>query len=401
MQASFFVQNRQKFLQAIDGRSAVLTAYTALQRSADAAFAFEQEANFWYLTGIEAADWRLIIDAERGESVLVKPDVSDTHELFDGSLTTEEALAASGVDRVLSQTEGEVLLRRLARHGEIATIGADPHAEYYSFYENPAPSTLRQQIAEYGGTIWDCRRALARLRAIKQPDEIAMMRRAIAVTVDAFDAVRRQLPSFGHEYEIEAEFSHYFRAKHAAHHAYDPIVAAGKNACTLHYVRNNDAITAESLVLIDIGARMGGYAADITRAYAAGEVSARHRAVHAAVQAAQAAIVASLRPGLAVQAYQDTVDEHMKAALLGLGLMASLDDEEAYYRYFPHAISHGLGIDVHDSLGGTDTLREGMVLTVEPGIYIPEEGIGVRIEDDVLITATGHENLSAALSTDM
>ena len=227
------------------------------------------------------------------------------------------------------------------------------------------------------------------------------MERAIGLTVEAFNAVRSQLSTLQHEYEVEAAFSYHFRRHGAPGHAYDPIVAGGGRACTLHYVANDQPLQTGELLLLDVGARVSGYAADITRTYAIGEPTDRQRAVHAAVQQAHQQIISLLAPGLSVRAYHDSVDDIMKQALVGLGLMHDLADDASYRRYFPHAISHGLGVDVHDSLGGPDVLKEGMVLTVEPGIYIPEEAIGVRIEDDILITADGARNLSAALSTDL
>ena len=154
------------------------------------------------------------------------------------------------------------------------------------------------------------------------------------------------------------------------------------------------------MVLIDIGARVGGYSADVTRTYCLNPTK-RQKAVHAALEKAHQAIITLIAPGLPIAEYIDSVDEIMKQALYELGLLDDMSDQEAYRKYFPHAISHGLGIDTHDSLGRPRYLETGMVLTVEPGIYIPEEGIGVRIEDDILVTATGYENLTAALPTSL
>lgn len=153
-------------------------------------------------------------------------------------------------------------------------------------------------------------------------------------------------------------------------------------------------------MLLDIGARVGGYAADITRTYAIGKPTKRQAQVHAAVAEAQAQIIALIEPLIGIEEYHRQVDVIMKRALMSLGLIANEQDDK-YRTYFPHAISHGLGIDVHDALGRPNHLREGTVLTVEPGIYIPEEGIGVRIEDDILVTAKGKRNLSAKLPVDI
>lgn len=178
-------------------------------------------------------------------------------------------------------------------------------------------------------------------------------------------------------------------------------MASGKNACTLHYLKNSAKLKKRDLLLLDIGARRQGYAADITRTYALGEVSKRQHDVFLAVNEAHVKIIDLLKPDYPVEQYQHDVDKIMTEALLSLGLMKDAKDEKNYRRYFPHAISHGLGVDPHDSLGAPRALQPNMVLTVEPGIYIPEEGIGVRLEDDILITATGNSNLSGRLSTEL
>ena len=398
----FFAANRARLATQLTGGVIVMSAYSAMQRGNDTSFAFEQEANFWWLSGIEVPDWWLIIDGARGKSWLAAPTISESRQIFDGSLSFEQAKAISAVDAVITHAEALDLLHDLAkRHSTVYALGDQPHAEYLDFILNPAMKKLHDTLERLFTSVQDCRRDIARLRAIKQPQEIAAMKQAIHLTADAFEYVRQQLPSLQHEYEVEAEFSYYFRRHGAKGHAYDPIVASGGNACTLHYIDNASRLKKRQLLLLDIGARSGGYAADITRTYALGEPTKRQVAVHEAVQTAQQQIIALLRPDLLLEEYHRNVDVIMKQALLSLGLMRSMDDEAGYRTYFPHAISHGLGIDVHDSLGGPQSLQPGMVLTVEPGIYIPDEGIGVRIEDDILITGTGHTNLSARLSTDL
>lgn len=397
MDTTFFTQNRAALMAATDATIAVFAGNISLQRSNDASYAFEQEANFWYLTGIDAPNWWVIIEKDR--STLVAPDVDEVHRIFDGSLLDADAKNMSGVDQVISFAEGEKLLETLAReHANVATLGEDPHKVHYDFFLNPGPVQMLAKVTELFSTAEDCRKDLAKLRAIKQPAEIARIRDAVQLTIDAFTMVKSGIHNYGFEYQIEADFSNYFRQHAADGHAYDPIVAAGKNACTLHYGKNQDAITDGEFVLLDIGAKLAGYPADITRTYAHGEVSDRHKAVHAAVESAHREIIALLRPGYEVKAYFDKVDRIMLRALNSLGLLKEKTD---YRKYFPHSISHGLGIDVHDSLGGPETFLPGMILTVEPGIYIPEEGIGVRIEDDILITEDGNENLSERLPTSL
>lgn len=399
--ASFFVANRRAVVERLEGSLLVVPAYTEMQRGNDAAYKFEQEANFWYLTGIDHADWWLILDGTRAKSWLVAPKVDDVHALFDGSLSAARASELSGVDEVIDRDEALDLLRREARTRQfVYTIDQPSYHEHFGFTLNPAAHDMREQLSRIFTQVQDFRPKLAELRAIKQPEEIAMMQSAINLTIDAFELVKQQLATYKHEYEVEADFSHHFRRYGASGHAYDPIVAGGANACTLHYGANTAPLKKGTLLLLDIGARVGGYAADITRTYSVGKTTKRQAQVHAAVAAAHSEIIEMIEPLLSVETYQRQVDDVMKRTLVELGLLKNERDDN-YRTYFPHAISHGLGVDVHDALGRPKYFQEGMVLTVEPGVYIPEEGIGVRIEDDILVTAKGHRNLSRKLAIDL
>lgn len=373
----------------------ILTAHESLQSRGDASYPFVQEANFLWLTHINWAGWWYI--AVDDTEYLVMPETDDVHELFDGSLSQADAMKISGIETIMSREEGRAFIEGLATtHDTVFTLGEDPHASYYDFVENPALKELRKFLGKYFDEVKDCRGTLAKLRAIKSEAELRSMEQAIEATVRGFEAVKSALASDTKEYEIEARIHAAFRETGAGGHAYAPIVASGKNACTLHYVQNNDPLPKNGLVLIDAGAQVDGYAADITRTYALGKPTKRQIEVHSAVEAAHRQIIDLIEPGLSIKMYHERVDEIMKKALESLGLLNKPSD---YRKYFPHAISHGLGIDVHESLGGADTFQPGMVFTVEPGIYIPEESIGVRIEDDILVTKAGHRNLSDSLPT--
>lgn len=396
MNASFHINNRSSIAHSLNGAVLVASAYALVQSSNDAAHAFIQEANFLWLTGIEEAGWVAIIDGSRGKTTLVSPALSDTARIFDGGLSASDAMAISGADSVISKDEFEPFLRDLRRkHALIYTVH---DTTSYDFVPNPAPRELQQLLSRLFPTVELCNDVFAKHRARKQPEEIAAIKKAVKLTVQSFEKVRMSMMEYSHEYEIEATFGYEFR-RHNARHAYDPIVARGKNACTLHYGKNDAKLKNGQMVLLDVGARVNGYAADITRTYAKGSPTRRQAQIHAAVESAHHDIINLLKPGLSVREYMIQVDGRMKHALREVGLLNDLEDDKTYRRYFPHAISHGLGIDVHDSLGSPQSFEQDMVLTVEPGIYIPEENIGVRIEDDILITPTGHVNLSAALST--
>lgn len=401
LEKNFFVENRERVYDELKGGILVVPAYTRMQRNNDMAASFEQESNFWYLCGIEQPDWLLFLDAKRRRSWLVAPYVDERQEIFDGSLSMDNAKLLSGVDEIIDQQDADSWLRQASRAHEIVyTIGNPPHADLLGFTLNPSSHDIRMKLERIFTKVSDFRLELARIRAIKQPVEIAAIQSAIDLTTKTFEEVKQKIDSYRYEYEIEADFTHAFRRNGASGHAYDPIVAAGSNACTLHYIQNDARLKKGELLLIDIGAKNGGYAADITRTFALGKPTKRQQNIHDAVRSAHQQIIDTIRPGMELSEYQKQVDSIMSKALIDLKLIIDKDDEK-YRTYFPHSISHGLGVDVHDSLGQPNVLLPGMVLTVEPGIYVPEEGIGVRIEDDILITEESHKNLSVKLSTNL
>lgn len=402
MKSKFFAGNRQRLVDVIGSdQLVVLAGWTSMQWHGDTAVPFRQEANFWYLTGIEQPDWRLVLDGSQGKSWLIAPEIDKVSRLFDGGLDFASAKEVSGVDEVLDESAGDQLLKSLTnKHSVVHSLAAPGYAETANFVLNPATEVLQNELKQLFSSVKDCQRELSSLRAIKQPAEIKIMQQAADLTTEALEVVRKKLPGYQYEYEVEAELVYHFR-RHNATHAFEPIVASGKNACTLHYIDNSSKLQTRRLLLMDVGARTDGYSADVTRTFSVGETTKRQRAVHNAVQDAQKQIIQLLKPGRPLSRYIESVNDIMKDALLSLGLMKNNKDEKNYRRYLPHSVSHGLGIDVHESLGGYKELQPGMVLTVEPGVYIPEEAIGVRIEDSVLITENGHQNLTASLSTDI
>lgn len=394
MDSAFFSANRRRLTN--DSRKLfIFTASSLQQEHNDRAFPFRQESNFYYLTGITEPDWLLILDGKTNEEYLVAPDVDTVHEVFEGSLSHKVITARSGIKQIISHKDLPGHLRELtASHKNVQTLGIHPWKKHFNFSVNPAQSRLDRILKRYFNNIQDCRPVLAKQRAIKQPQEIEQIREAITVTAAALKHVQSRFASFKYEHEVEAEIGYHFRKQNLSH-AYQPIVASGSNACTLHHSPNGDRLQKDQPVLIDVGAQSGGYAADISRTLMYGQPTERQHQIYEQLHRVHQEIIALLKPGLSFKQYIKKSDELMQATLLSLGL-----PKEKYRTYFPHAISHGLGLDVHESLGGYTNFQEGMVLTVEPGIYIPEEGIGMRIEDDILITKQGNENLSNDISTD-
>ncbi len=383
------------------GHPIVLAGYNAQQRAADMTHRFTQEASFFWATGIDEPGWRAVIEGD--VLTLLAPERDETQVLFEGGLSANEAQAISGAQAVVAHDAAERFLQQLAETNKtVYTLGKDPHAPYYHFEENGAQAALTRVLEKTFDEVKDIRPILSKLRAIKTPEEISAIQAAVDVSIAGFEALKEAIAQGAtREYELEGILNNVFRSTGAGGHAYDPIIAGGSHACTLHYAVNSDTLPANGLVLVDAGASVHGYAADITRTYAIGTPTDRQKAVHAAVQRAHEKIIDLITPGLTFKEYQQQVDSIMKDALESLGLLTDHHDEASYRKYFPHAVGHGLGLDVHESLGGFGELKPGMVLTVEPGIYIPEEGIGVRIEDDILVTKEGRRNLSEALSTDI
>lgn len=399
MKPVFYANNRRQLAKLLKGGLVVVSAYSKMQRTNDEAFKFEQESNFLYLTGIPEPDWWMIYDGSRDKCWLVKPNADSRLEIFNGSIDDTQALKTSGADEIITRDDCLTLLRQLKRsHNLVHTVRQPEGIERYHFVINPALSKVYDLLDRNFENVQDCRKQLAALRAIKQPEEITQIKKAITITRETLQVIESRLVDYQYEYQVEADITREFI--HAgAHHGFEPIVAGGKNACTLHYHKNNTKLRKQNLLLVDVGAKVGHYSADLTRTFAVGKPKERALQIHNAVVAAQKSIIKKLRPTLSLIDLQHIVESVMLQQIEKLGLVKD-DPMTDLHRYFPHAIGHGLGIDLHESLAH-ETLQEGMIITIEPGIYIPEEGIGVRIEDDILITNKGVVNLSTKLSTDL
>ncbi len=401
----FFVSNRARLRELFMGTApVVITANGQLQRSGDTTFPFQQDPNFWYLTGIDESDIVLVLDKDK--EYLIVPFREGVRAAFDGQLEAETLSRRSGIQTVLSQKDGwKQLNARLSRVKHVATIAAPPaYIDSLGFYANPARAALIRKLKKYSNDIelLDISEHLARLRMVKQPEEVKAIQSAIDITADSLRELMRpsNRAKYAYEYELEAELSRGFRKRGASGHAFDPIVAGGVNATTIHYLANNAPLASNELVVLDVGAEVEHYAADITRTYALGTPSRRQRQVFAAVQEVQAYALSLLKPGVVMAELEVAIEQYMGEKLRELGLIKIIDTESVR-TYYPHAVSHHLGLNVHDVGERNRPLEPDMIITVEPGIYIPEEAIGVRIEDDVRITAEGIDILSRALPTSL
>lgn len=404
--SDFFAGNRERLRQLFTGTAPiVIPANGSLQMATDEAYPFHQDRSFFYLTGLNEPGLVLVMD--KGKEYLIVPPREVVIEQFDGVIDFDELSRISGIQTIMYEKEGwKQLGARLKKVQHAAILAAAPsYIEYLGLYTNPARAALQQRIKKANPAIefLDLRTHLARMRMVKQPIEIAAIQQAIDVTIDTIKRITRpkQFLKYKHEYEIEADLSYGFRRTGAQGHAFPPIVASGRRSCTMHHMDNNAPLVSGEAVIFDVGAQVDYYASDIARTYAVGnKPSRRLQQVHTAVLEVQEYAFSLLRPGVAIRKYEQQVEDFMGEKLRELGLIKTIT-HESVRRYFPHATSHFLGLDTHDGGDYDHPLEPGVVMTVEPGIYIPEEAIGVRIEDDVLVIEDGIKNLSERLPRDL
>ncbi len=404
-ESAFFAGNRQRLKELFTGTAPiVITANGLIQRNADTTFAYSQDANFWYLTGIDEPDIVLVMD--RDKEYLIVPERSVNRQTFDGTIETSLLHQRSGIKDIYNEKQGwEQLASRLKKVKYVATLTVPPpYVSLHGFYTNPARAALvaRIKILNSELNLLNLNHHLTRLRMIKQSAELVAIQSAIDITIVAFKQTIRpsKILSYSHEYELEAELTRGFRRLGASGHAFEPIVASGSRACTVHNFTNVGELKENELVVIDVGADVEHYSADITRTIGVGRISRRQKAVHNAVLEVQKYALNLLGPGVLLKEYEKQIEQYMGEKLRELGLIKTIS-RESVRTYFPHATSHFLGLNVHDTGDYDRPLESGMVLTVEPGIYIMNESLGVRIEDDILITDKGNKILSDKLPREL
>ena len=404
-----FIENRRRLTGLLEPKSvAVLNSNDVMPKSADGVHPFVQQTDLFYLSGIDQEESILVIfpDAkeEKHREILFLRETSDLIALWEGKkYTQEEASAAAGVRTVYWNAEFEGVFRALAFQADRIYLNTNEHlragaavetrdARFGRWCRNTFPLHRYERLAPI----------MHALRAVKSAIEIELIQQAAAITGKAFRRLLGFIRPGVWEYEIEAEIWHEFLRHRSRGPAFQTIVASGAESCTLHYVKNDRQCRDGDLVLIDFGAEYANYAADLTRTVpVSGRFTPRQRAVYDAVLRVQKAGIAMLRAGNTLDAYNDAVGRVMEAELIRLGLLdpqavkAQPQDKPLYKKYFPHGASHHLGLDVHDYGDKFRPFEAGMVFTCEPGIYIREEGIGVRIENDILITDQGPVDLTA------
>ena len=396
--SKFFTGNRQTLLKKTKLELIVIPAHRVMQRSMDTTYSFRQESNFWYLCGVEEPDCVLVIT--NNESFVILPRRDRVSEMFDGKMGEEAIKTRSGVQEVYGAKEGWQKLEKLIQTKK--PVGHLPPMKrpHFDAAINPARRDLIVKLKRRSPRVklQDIRKELAGMRMIKQPEELAALQRAVDITTDVIHEMFTSdwLARYSKEYKVEAAIGAGFRIRGASGHGYTPIVAAGKNAATIHYVQNNDSIKKGDMLLIDVGAEVENYSADISRTISSTGMNKRQQELFDAVQEVYEYARKRLKPRADYIAYEHAVEEKMGEVLIRLGVIKRPTRKEIR-TYFPHRTSHMLGLDVHDAEHYESPLAENMVMTIEPGIYLHEEGLGVRIEDDVVLKGSGNTVMSKRL----
>lgn len=417
-----YKKRRQQLAMSLPSAAiALIPAASETLRNGDAHYRFRQDSDFYYLTGSHEPDGLLVITSgKKSESILFNRPKNPAEEQWTGiRLGQDDAIDVLGVDFAYALDECDTYLVDLL---------CDKQAVYYSLDRNDkwdalihtAWAKVKRQ-ARRGvvapDAFCDLAPKLSELRLFKSDAELALMQQAATISVNAHQRVMQMCRHADYEYQLEAELAYEFLKNGCRSPAYEPIVASGDNACILHYNANNQPLNDGDLVLIDAGGEFENYAADITRTFPLnGRFSAEQRAIYELVLAAQKAGLDWVKPGAPWHNVQETIVQVLTAGLVDLGILRgdvdNLIERGAYKPFYMHNSGHWLGLDVHDC--GSYKIKNqwrlfepGMVLTVEPGIYISRDlqgvderwqGIGVRIEDDISVTAKGYHNLSGNLA---
>ncbi|HPR01434.1 MAG: aminopeptidase P N-terminal domain-containing protein [Lewinellaceae bacterium] len=404
--ASFFVQNRKRFTRDISPQAmAVFLANDPMPRSGDQTFPYRQNTHFFYLTGIDQEESALILfpDCPKQEykEILFIRRTNEHLITWEGpKLTQEEAKTLSGIQTVLWMDQMEGIFYALMMQSQILYLNGNEQERF----QNPVPSRdhrfaqkVRQEFPLHA--LARAQPILRNLVMIKAPQEVETMRTAIRITGDAFQRVCTSLRPGIMEFELEAEMIYEFIRQGARGHAYEPIVAGGANACILHYIQNNARLQDGDVVLLDFGAEYGNYAADLSRSIpVSGRFSSRQAQVYDAVLRTLRMAKQMMVPGQTLAEIQKESESYLGYELHALGLVnAKSPDKKDIQRYFMHGIGHHLGLDVHDLADRNLPLQAGMVITCEPGIYIREEGLGIRLENNILITDHQPQDLMAEI----
>ena len=402
-----FKQNRERFVKELPARTiAIFGSNDAFPSNGDALHAFKQNSDLFWLCGIEQEDTMLILFPDNPDPkyrevlVLVRPN--ELKEKWDGrQLRVKEAQAISGISTIVWLDSIDALLQAWIHLADTICLDSNENDRKASLIRSREYRFIDEIQQRYPlHRYYRAAKIMREVRAIKTSHEIEVLEKAIHITEQTFRRLLGFIRSGVMEYEIEAEIYHSFLNQRATGPAYHSIIASGDRARTLHYIANNQVCKDGELLLMDFGAEYGGYCADLTRTVPVnGKFTRRQKNIYNACLHLHNYAKSILKPGITILNYTDKVGEEATQQFLKLGLLRKSDvknedpENRAYRKYLYHGISHHLGIDVHDLGTRTSPIKPGMVFTIEPGIYVEEEQLGVRIENNVWITRTGNKDL--------
>ena len=404
---SLFINNRKKFINKLKRNAiAIFNSNDEFPRSGDQNFLFKQNADLFYLSGIDQEQSILLLYPDCPnplyKEVLFLRQTNDHIKVWEGhKYTKEQAKQTSGVANVYWLEDFEAIFHSVVNYADHIYLNLNENDRYSHTVSYRDIRFINELKAKYPLHTYErCAPIMRDLRAIKSAIEVELTQKACDITKDAFKRILTFVKPGIAEYEIEAEIIHEFIKQRATGHGYTPIIASGNNANILHYNDNNQMCKDGDLILMDFGAEYANYNADLTRTIPVnGKFNPRQKEVYNSVLYVLNEAKKLMVPGTIWNAYHEQVGEIMTEELVKLRLISNDDIKNqnpnypAYKKYFMHGTSHHLGIDVHDFAGRYTPFAEGNILTCEPGIYIPEEGFGVRLENDILITNGGNIDL--------
>ncbi len=411
---NLFVRNREKLKTRLKPKSvAIFNSNDIMPTNGDGTMPFRQNSNLLYLSGIDQEESILLIAPDfpdpRYREVLFLKETSELIAIWEGhKYTKEEAEDTSGIETIQWKDQLERILSTVLAESDHLYLDTNEHIRGASEVQTRNDRFMLWCKQQY--PLHEYKRLapiMYNLRAVKEPRETELLQQACDITGKGFRRALDFIKPGVWEFEVEAEYIYEFKRNRSRGFSFDPIIAGGGNSCVLHYIENNQQLKDGDIVLMDVGAEYANYFGDMTRVVPVnGRFTERQRAVYDAVLRVKQAATEMLVAGNTIPEYNKEVGKLMEAELLDLGLIDKTDiknqSEEwpAYKKYFMHGTSHHLGLDVHDVGSVYKSFEPGMVFTVEPGIYIPDENIGIRLEDDVMITETGHLNLMANVPLD-
>ncbi len=406
-----FVRNRQRFCTELKANSiAIFNSNDIMPTNADGTMDFRQNNDIFHLSGVDQEESILVIFPDyfhaKHKEILFLKETNEHIAVWEGAkLDKKQAFETSGIKTVYWIDQLESVLKTLMSEAEHVYLNSNEHLR--------ANIEVETRDVRFGKWIRESyplhsfERAapiMHKIRAIKDPIEIELIQKACKLTEAAFRRILKTIKPGVMEYEIEADVIHEFIRNRSRGFAYTPIIASGESACVLHYIDNNKPCKDGDVILMDFGAEYANYASDMTRCIPVnGKFTARQKEVYNAVLRVMKAATKMLVPGNFLHEYHQEVGKLMEKELLCLGLISQEDIDNqkpewpAYKKYFMHGTSHYLGLDVHDVGSWTTPIEAGMVFTCEPGIYIPEENLGIRLENDVLVTNSGPNDLMGSI----